>query len=181
MSSKSLYVWDWRPGVSCQYLCQDLPMIPSHTIHYHMSYLCSKAVFSFSMEVKPEVCASSKASGPQESTGKFLVAILQDTPNTIALRNAGREVDLARMHSRHTHLSLPLMLQRELFWLVRASYGGYTVWQITSDRFCPDQCAAAATRTKRCSPGAGRRCPGEEREQRVGAFSAVTWLLKETI
>lgn len=45
-----------------------------------------------------------------------------------------------------------------------------------SGLFCPDQCAAAAaaTGTKRCSPGADRRCPEEEREQRVGALSAVT-------
>lgn len=118
-SSKSLCVWDWRARVSCQHPCQDLPVLPSHTIHYHVSCLCLKAVFSFSVEVKPEVCASSKLSGPQENTGKFLVAVLQDIPNTFVLRNAGREVDLARMHGRYAHLSLPLMLQRELFWLVR--------------------------------------------------------------
>lgn len=144
----------------------------SHHPLSHVLLMSQSSVF-FQL-VKPGVCASSKRSGPQENTGKFLVAVL---------RNAGREVDLARMHSRYAHLSLPLMLQRELFWLVWGSHGGYKVQQITSGLFCPDQCAAAAaaTGTKRCSPGADRRCPEEEREQRVGALSAVTWLLKETL
>lgn len=46
--------------------------------------------------------------------------------------------------------------------------------KITSGWFCCDQCVAAAKGTKRCSPGADRRCPREGREERVGAFSAVT-------
>lgn len=76
----------------------------SHHPLSHVLLMSQSSVF-FQL-VKPGVCASSKRSGPQENTGKFLVAVL---------RNAGREVDLVRMHSRYAHLSLPLMLQRELF------------------------------------------------------------------
>lgn len=56
----------------------------SHTSHHHMACLGPKAVFSFSIEIKLEVYASTNPSGPQENTGKFLVAILQDTPTPLS-------------------------------------------------------------------------------------------------
>lgn len=82
--------------------CQDLCVLPSHTPPTTIIWpaYAPKHCFLSAVEVKPEMCASSKPSGPQEDTGKFLVAVLQDTPNTVVLRNDGREVDLARMHSR---------------------------------------------------------------------------------
>lgn len=82
--------------------CQDLCVLPSHTPSTTIirPAYAPKHCFLSAVEVKPEMCASSKPSGPRENTGKFPVAVLQDTPNTVVLRNDGREVALARMHSR---------------------------------------------------------------------------------
>lgn len=85
--------------VSHQSPCHDLCVLPFHTPS-SIIWPAHAPKHCFLSEVKPEVCASSKPPVPQEKTGKFLVAILQDTPNTVVLRNDGREVDPARMHSR---------------------------------------------------------------------------------
>lgn len=138
--------------VSHQSPCRDLLCASiSHPIHHHMTCLCPKALFSFSIEVNAEMCASSKPSGPQENTGKFLVAILQDTPNSPLSwgTTAGRWVRQGcRADNAHPEPSPDGA--EGVVWLVRASHA---------------QCAATAKGVERCSPGADRRFPGEEQER----------------
>lgn len=101
----------------------------SHTIHHHMACLSLKAVFSFSIEVKPEVYASTNSSGPQENSLLHSSKILQHHCPEEWWQGGrpGKDMPI---------LSLPLILQKELVWLVRASHG----WEVcgsTDDRIRP--------------------------------------------
>lgn len=101
-----------------------------------MACLCPKAVFSFSIEIKLEVYASTNPSGPQENS------LLQSSrySNTTVLRNDGKEVGLARMRSRYARSESSPDVAEGVGLISRASHRRCVDLQkITSGRFCSDQ------------------------------------------